>query len=347
MITLKLARNFIEDYIKIRMNRKGHLKPLILAYFVTFRCNLKCVYCDYANNKLAQIYRELDTDKSIELLKLCSKDVPSVAFTGGEPLLRTDIAEIVRHAKIFNFRPISLFTNGLLLPKNEEILKDIDYLQISLDSVDASEQDRLFGESDSNITLRLLDIIRHYSKLQDKLKFRININTVISDSNLKGVIDVFNFAKENNVRMTICPELDESGNDCKNFSTNGKYAETLDNLFDLRAKYGVLMDTKEFLRRIYSFSSFVCYPWLSPRIYPNGELVAPCPVLNYKRYHVLEFNSLKELNRLIAKDMGTNFECPKTCFLPCYLETSTLMVNPISSLLDIYNLQKSEAQYAN
>jgi MoaA/NifB/PqqE/SkfB family radical SAM enzyme len=343
MITLKLARNFVEDYFKIRMNRTKHLKPLILAYFVTFRCNLKCVYCDYANNKLAQKYKELDTDKSIELLKLCSKDIPSIAFTGGEPLLRNDIAEIVRHAKIYNFKPISLFTNALLLPKNEEILKDIDYLQISLDSTDASIQDRLFGEPDSNITLKLLDIIRHYSKLQDKLKFRININTVICDSNLDGIIDVFNFAKENKIRMTICPELDNSGNDCKNFSTNVKYNETLDNLFELRAKYGVLMDTKEFLRHIYSFSSFDCYPWLSPRIFPNGELVAPCPVLDYKRYNVLEFNSLKELNVLISKDIGTDFECPKTCFLPCYLETSTLMVNPISSLLDIYNLQKLES----
>jgi cyclic pyranopterin phosphate synthase len=343
MITLKLARNFIEDYFKIRMIRNKKLKPLILTYFVTFKCNLKCVYCDYANNKLTQKYKELDTDKSIELLKLCSNDVPSIAFTGGEPLLKKDIAEIVRYAKVYNFRPISLFTNGLLLPKYEEILRDIDYLQISLDSTDASIQDRLFGEPDSNITLKLVDIIKHYSKFQEQLKFRININTVISDSNLDSIIDVFYFAKENKIRMTICPQLDESGNDCKCLSTNGMYKKTLDNLFGLSAKYGVLMDTKEFLHHIYSFSSFDCYPWISPRIYPNGELVAPCPVLDYKRYNVLEFNSLEELNELVFKEIGTAFKCPKTCFLPCYLETSTLMKNPISSLFDIYNLQKSES----
>ena len=111
------------------------MKPLILAYFITFRCNLNCTYCTYIQDRFDYRFMEVNTKDAKNILRICRLGVPAVAFTGGEPLIRKDIVEIVHYAKQLRYRPITLFTNGLLLPEKDEVLNDIDFLQISLDAI--------------------------------------------------------------------------------------------------------------------------------------------------------------------------------------------------------------------
>ena len=110
----QLARNFVEDAARVRLrNNPPRLRPLIMAYFVTFRCNLQCSYCDYTRNKFSSLHPELGTKEAKEVLRICREGVPSIGFTGGEPLMRDDIVELVRTARDLGYRPISLFTNSL------------------------------------------------------------------------------------------------------------------------------------------------------------------------------------------------------------------------------------------
>jgi len=95
--------------------------PILSEIAVTYRCNLKCRFC-YAGCNCTRgtggvgaesDKREVDTDSIRRLLDLIryKAKVPSVSFTGGEPTLRTDLAELVTYARAIGLR-VNLITNG-------------------------------------------------------------------------------------------------------------------------------------------------------------------------------------------------------------------------------------------
>jgi hypothetical protein len=67
--------------------------------------------------------------------------------------------------------------------------------------------------------------------------------------------------------------------------------------------------------------------------------VGPCPVIAEKRYPLLELGSWEKAYKTLLTDYGNNYQCKKTCFLPCYLETSTLMIHPWQSLKELFQLK--------
>lgn len=102
---------------------------------ITHRCNLHCVGCysyEDERNELA----EPDTDRMIHALdELRGNGVKKLVISGGEPLLRKDIVELMRHAKRESgFEMISLITNGTApFSRWEELGKYIDLISFSLD----------------------------------------------------------------------------------------------------------------------------------------------------------------------------------------------------------------------
>jgi len=92
---------------------------------------------------------ELTSEKlhlSVEhIIQICtafaSLDIRKIKITGGEPLMRKDIADIVRSVKnIDGIKKVTLTTNGILLPQVLEDLssRELDGINISLDSLDAN-----------------------------------------------------------------------------------------------------------------------------------------------------------------------------------------------------------------
>jgi len=110
---------------------------------VTNRCQCRCPFC-YANEINENAQRELSLEDIKSIWKQCREQgAIHVNITGGEPLLRKDICEIVQA-----FGPkstvVSLVTNGLLLDeKKVRALKKagLNTLQISIDFVDAKKHD--------------------------------------------------------------------------------------------------------------------------------------------------------------------------------------------------------------
>jgi radical SAM protein with 4Fe4S-binding SPASM domain len=110
--------------------------PFQIVWDFTYLCNLKCKHCyEDAGCHLP----ELTTDQTCEALDILSKiagvGLPSLSFSGGEPLMRKDFYEVVAYAKK-RIPYISIATNGTLLTRdNVKRLKDIGihYVEISLD----------------------------------------------------------------------------------------------------------------------------------------------------------------------------------------------------------------------
>ena len=107
--------------------------PSRVMFELTYRCNLRCIHCYMAPG---QKKKELSTGEVFSVLdQLRDLGCFRIGFTGGEPLLRRDIFEILEHAKKCGMR-ISLLTNGLLIDAPKA--KRLAALGSSLNRVDVS-----------------------------------------------------------------------------------------------------------------------------------------------------------------------------------------------------------------
>ena len=116
-----------------------------LRISVTDRCNFRCSYCMPAH-KFPQGYRFIASGDLLtfaEITRLARifshLGVHKIRLTGGEPLVRPHIEQLVRMlSKIDGIREIAMTTNGYLLPQKAKLLREqgLNRLNISLDSLD-------------------------------------------------------------------------------------------------------------------------------------------------------------------------------------------------------------------
>jgi GTP 3',8-cyclase len=120
-----------------------------LRVSVTDRCNYKCVYC--RTGEYGAQYPELGIDEYLRLIKLfVSLGIEKVRLTGGEPLLRNGLIELIQELarlRTISGEPldIALTTNGHLLDKMAAPLKaaGLNRVTVSMDAVDAPTFERI------------------------------------------------------------------------------------------------------------------------------------------------------------------------------------------------------------
>jgi MoaA/NifB/PqqE/SkfB family radical SAM enzyme len=123
--------------------------PVAMTFAVTYKCQCKCIHCSagkFARNGMA----ELSTKEAKRVIDESQKlGVTIIAFTGGEPLLREDIFELISYVDKKKAMPI-MFTNGqYLTEKNVQKLHDsgLYSLFVSIDSHIPEDHDRFRGVS--------------------------------------------------------------------------------------------------------------------------------------------------------------------------------------------------------
>lgn len=124
-----------------------HTFPVAMTFAVTYKCQCNCKHCS-AGRHLRNDLRELSTKEAKAMIDQSQNlGVALIAFTGGEPLLRDDIYELISYVDKRKAMPI-LFTNGLLLSE-ENVDKLVDAglysLFVSIDSPIPEEHDQLRG----------------------------------------------------------------------------------------------------------------------------------------------------------------------------------------------------------
>ena len=111
-----------------------------LRISVTDRCNMRCRYCMPEDDYVWLPRSSILTFEEITRLArvFVSQGVTSIRLTGGEPLLRHDVAELVRHLRaIDGLDDLAMTTNALLLARHAEALRaaGLDRLTVSLDTL--------------------------------------------------------------------------------------------------------------------------------------------------------------------------------------------------------------------
>lgn len=116
--------------------------PVLCNYYLTYRCNARCSFCDIWERPSPYAHREAVFQNLKDARRL---GVDIVDFTGGEPLLHRDLPDFLEYAQTLGLIT-TVTTNGLLYPKYAEALKGkIDMLHFSLDAADAESHDSIRG----------------------------------------------------------------------------------------------------------------------------------------------------------------------------------------------------------
>lgn len=114
------------------------IRPLSAHLKFTENCQAGCISCDYWKSRWED---RISTDRAVELLnEISAAGIKTLRLTGGEPLLRRDLFEILHRAETRSFKQIILQTNGLLLKKLHKEVNDspITKVAVSIDGLKES-----------------------------------------------------------------------------------------------------------------------------------------------------------------------------------------------------------------
>ncbi|MGE0088389.1 MAG: GTP 3',8-cyclase MoaA [Bacteroidales bacterium] len=190
------------------MYDKYNRKINYLRISVTDRCNLRCVYCMPEGGVTLLKHEEiLNFEEIVQVTKTAvRKGVNKIRITGGEPLVRKGIIELISMiGKIDGIDDYSMTTNGILLEQFAEELKKagLHRVNISLDSMDPERYRQI---------TRGGDITKVFAGIEAAKKVGlepIKINCVIKKSEEEpDAVEVAKFCKENGLFVRFITEMD-------------------------------------------------------------------------------------------------------------------------------------------
>lgn len=207
-ININVAKKFCENLIKRRIlvisktpiiNRIFRPLPRGITANLNFvqweisgQCNLKCKHC-YNKNFINKL--ELSTQKCKSIIdEFDQLNTIRVSISGGEPLLRADLFEILKYLEKKRIYIAAIFSNGILL--NKDIVREINHLKsnihfiLSLDGIDEDSYDFIRGRGMFKRLTRKLPLINNIEK-------RIGVNVMFHKKNLKQIPKLFDFILQN------------------------------------------------------------------------------------------------------------------------------------------------------
>lgn len=224
----------------LRARATGHNIPLTVIFNVTNRCNSVCGYC-YAKY-YARENSELSKDQIFSIVdELVNMGTRRISLSGGEPLLRQDIGEIIAYIKDKGIDCI-LNTNGLLVTERIEDIKAVDAICISLDGP-GNVHDSYRGKGSYKKVIEAIRCARENN-------FTVHTNTVLHRKNVDSIDFILRIAKRYNLLAEFnvsiaCLYDEEKDADYKNGDVKIKRA--LQKLIKYKEKgYPILFSKKAF-----------------------------------------------------------------------------------------------------
>ncbi|GAC1468194.1 MAG: GTP 3',8-cyclase MoaA [Ktedonobacteraceae bacterium] len=164
---------------------------------VTDKCNFRCTYCMPAEGlpwlKKAEI---LSYEEIVRIARVAvGLGIEQIRLTGGEPLVRRDVPELVRQLHtIDGLQSVSITTNGILLKQQARALAEagLTRVNVSLDSLLQEKFTQLTRRDQLDRVLEGLEEVAHYPAIQP-----IKINAVAMRNFSEGeVLDFVRFARQ-------------------------------------------------------------------------------------------------------------------------------------------------------
>ncbi len=181
------------------------IRPIRAVINITHNCNSQCITCYHWKEKSRD---ELTvTEFSDVLCQLKALGIADLCFSGGEPLLRDDLPDIVHKACELKFDRIHIMTNGLLLTRErlEQLIESgISSVYVSLNG---SENVHDMTRGIKGAYTKTMDALRTLIELRNS-KFphlEINVTTIVMGLTIGEVMDVANLCRQWSIGLSLSP----------------------------------------------------------------------------------------------------------------------------------------------
>jgi hopanoid biosynthesis associated radical SAM protein HpnH len=319
---IKVAKYILEQ--KIKGNKKY---PLVLMLEPLFRCNLACSGCGKIDYPDEILNKRMSLKECLEAVDECG--APIVSIPGGEPLVHTEIGEIVQGI-IDKGKFVYLCTNAILLEKKLNLFKPSQYLTFSI------HLDGLKKEHDHSVCREgVYDKVIEAIKKTKQKGFRVNVNcTLFHQMTPERTAKFFDFVTELGIDgITVSPGYAyERAPDQKNFLKRKKTKKLFRDIFKLgKGKKWVFSQSSLFLDFLAGNQNYKCTPWGNPTRNIFGWQ-KPCYLLG--EGYVKTFDEL--INETEWDKYGTgNYEKCANCMVHCGYEPTAAedsIKNPLKAL---------------
>lgn len=287
--------------------------PILCNYYVTYRCNAACGFCDIWERPSPYVTIE---NVRANLRSMKKLGVKVIDFTGGEPLLHRQLPLLLQEAKQQGFIT-TVTTNGLLYPKQAQQLKGlIDMLHFSLDSPDEEEHNASRGVKCFDKVLESIHIAKSlgerpdilFTVLEDNIDKIARVKEEICDPN--DLVLILNPVFEYN---TVGGSLSREALAQLRHWGKQKNVYLNDAFIELRIDGGNHVDNP------------VCKAASTTLVIsPENKLVLPCYHLGKKEFEIQdkleELYKSDEVQQLVALE-GKLPEC-EGCAINCYMQPS-------------------------
>jgi len=337
--------SFPYRYLKYKTFKSA---PIWVTFDVTSNCPCRCEYCNYWENK----DENLSTDKLKTILKrLRETGVLYLGISGGEPMIRKDLPEIVRYAKSLGMI-VGMNTSGIVA--REEAYRSlmeagIDTICFSIDGATAETHEK---SRKIPVFSRTVQSIQMAVKIRNEegFKTRINTSTVITKANLNELEEISHFREVLGVdRTNFQPVWEGAFNSVQLDAELGFKAEDRTLLEKVRDLLKGLPNTnfKKYLDLLPDFYTdyegkvrpIECYAGRAFAYVTAQGVMYPCSILPRPLGSLLdedpkEFLKTKKTRSILHQAASQG--C-KGCSLVCYMERN-VMLNSLRNPLNLWEI---------
>ena len=296
-----------------------------MQWLITRKCNYRCRGCNIWQE---QEQNELSAEEIKRGLDIINKlGIIEIVFSGGDPLLREDAEEIIKYAS--SKFMTTVYDNGSMAVKKIEALRDVDFVAISIDSLDEAKNDYIKGVKGA--WRKAMDAV----EILHKEGINVCVTPTISQMNLHEIVDITDYFSQKGIPVWYClysydmsaetnqNQLFRIGKANDEFVITDKEAmvKLCDNLIEMKKKNKkILMTTKllKALRSLYSDEkrTWNCHALQNFFVIDHRGRIAGCHIHNFaasvfdlpKIWNSPEFKSLRKTYR----------ECTQCTYL-CYI----------------------------
>jgi MoaA/NifB/PqqE/SkfB family radical SAM enzyme len=326
--------NYARNLVSITaLNQPRH--PLLFSYYITHRCNLCCSYCSDGQGRpfKEDVVEELSTEDAKQLIKILRRSCDVLDFTGGEPILRDDLEELLSYARQIGFRTI-LNTKGINLPQRPDLMRLSDVLVLSVDSLRAERLAQIIRSS-TDTAEKILCTLRWVVKNRHLYKTRVVMAAVAMPDNLDDVSETLDFAVKENLGFQLSPQIIGMMAHTQ-LRSNDRYKSLINKAIEAKASGAYVFGVFEYLHNIRDLGSGVCFPLLMPTIRPDGKVNLPCLERPEKRVD-LRITGSYDRALAVTKIDYNPAECKNRCHTFCHRALSLLQQKPLSALRELKN----------
>ncbi|MDP6543476.1 MAG: radical SAM protein [Phycisphaerae bacterium] len=321
--------NYMRNLMSLAIGREP-VEALLFSYYVTHRCTLRCEYCSDGGGRAfhQDVAAELSTDDARRLIGILAAASDTLDITGGEPLMRDDLEELLVTARGLGMRTV-LNTNGMSLPDRPEIMDNCDVLVISLDSTCPDALGRITGQ-DAAGAQRILDAVQYAIDRRKQTATSVVLSAVAVPGRLSQAGKVLELAVVNDIGFQLSPQI--SGTEIHpDLPGAPAYLRLLDTAIARKRSGARVLGIERYLRGIRDLSDYRCHPLLMPTIRPDGAMYYPCLESAAAPIDLLEAGDYRAAVRSLRRKQALP-TCKRRCHIFCHMALSLLQRSPVAAL---------------